>query len=100
MRGGDLCGGASAGRAGSSVSVDKIHTDVKCPGTLSKSRGAQRDLLEDGHAMMQGTPTLVQAHTKAPAVAATFVSLRLGAFSVFRAVLVADGSFPLEVATS
>jgi hypothetical protein len=48
--------------------------------------------------MMQGTPALRQAHTKAPAVVAmTNASLRSGAFFVFRAYLVAGTALPWEV---
>lgn len=51
--------------------------------------------------MKQGTPTLRQAHTKAPAVEAmTNESLRSGAFVVFRAGLAAGTSLLREVETA
>lgn len=63
--------------------LNKIHTDMVKPREV-ELRGTAADLSREGLDMMQGTRTLRQAHTKAPAVAAMArTSLRLGAFNVF-----------------
>jgi hypothetical protein len=65
------------------VSVNKIHMDMVKPREVVL-RGAAADLSREGHDMMQGTRTLPQTHTKAPAVAAMArTSLRSGAFFAF-----------------
>jgi hypothetical protein len=63
--------------------LNKIHMDMVKPREVVL-RGTAADLSKAGLDMMQGTRTLPQAHTKAPAVAAmTRTSLRQGAFDVF-----------------
>lgn len=65
------------------MSVNKIHTNMVKPREVVL-RGAAADLSREGLDMEQGTRTLRQTHSKAPAVAAmTRASLRLGAFFVF-----------------
>lgn len=82
---GDTSGaGVSPGDLGGvACPLNKIHTDMVKPREV-ELRGTAADLSREGLDMMQGTRTLRQAHTKAPAVAAmTRMSLRLGAFHVF-----------------
>lgn len=63
--------------------LNKIHMDMVKPREVVL-RGTAADLSREGLDMMQGTRTLRQAHTKAPAVAATArTSLRSGAFFAF-----------------
>jgi hypothetical protein len=75
--------GVVVGSQGSTVSLNKIHTDMVKPREAAL-RGTAADLSREGLDAMKGTRTLRQTHTKAPAVAAMArTSLRLGAFDVF-----------------
>ncbi|MGX1266914.1 hypothetical protein RKD18_000108 [Streptomyces phaeoluteigriseus] len=65
------------------MSLNKIHIDMVKPREVVL-RGTAADLSREGLDMEQGTRTLRQTHSKAPAVAAmTRASLRTGAFFVF-----------------
>ncbi|GGN41195.1 hypothetical protein GCM10011578_089200 [Streptomyces fuscichromogenes] len=75
--------GVVAGSLRGSVSLNKIHMDMVKPREAAL-RGTAADLSREGLDVMKGTRTLRQAHTKAPAVAATDrTSLRSGAFFTF-----------------
>ncbi|KMS74206.1 hypothetical protein ACM01_14900 [Streptomyces viridochromogenes] len=65
------------------MSLNKIHIDMATPREVAL-RGTAADLSREGLDMQQGTRTLRQTHSKAPAVAAmTRASLRSGAFPAF-----------------